>query len=338
MATITLDIFNNDAFAVTTMLDPVNKMPYQPSFLEQFFTPEPVSTDTVGVGLRQGQLTLIPTTQRGAPIEVAEPETRNVRPFLIPRVAKGDKLRAHEIADVTPMEGQSELESVQAILARKQQGLVQDCEYTFEHMRLGAIQGKVVDADGSTVLTNYWTEWGIAEPSEIDVGLDNASVDPGATIRAQIVRPLIRAAGASPATRIIGLAGDAFYDALIGHGEVRKTYLNWQAASDLRNQSPFETFRYGGVDWINYRGSDDNSEIAIDTDDAVIFPTNVPRMFRHVMGPFNEVLNMRGQPGRRVYPLIVRDKDRDMWVQPEIYSYPLMLNTRPDLILRATRQ
>ncbi len=337
---ITLDIFNNDAFGVTTMLEPVNKMPFQPSFLEQYFDADPVSTDTVGVGLKQGQLALIRTTLRGAPIEVAEPDVKNVRPFIIPRVAKGDKLRAHEISNVVPNAGSTELETVQQIIARKQQRLVQDAEYTFEHMRLGAVQGKVVDADGTTVLTNYWTEWGIAEPAAIDLNLDAASPVMGALgtqIRSQAVRPLIRAAGASPATRLIGLAGDAFWDALISHAEVRTTFYNWQAASDLRNQSPFETFRYGGVDWINYRGSDDNSEIAIPTDQAVIFPTNVPGMFRHVMGPFSEQLSMAGQLGRRFYPLIVRDKDRDMWVQPEIYSYPLMLNTRPDLILRVAR-
>lgn len=336
MPQITLDIFNNDAFGITTMLPTVNKMPYLPGFLGQFFEPTPVATNTVGVGMRNGQLALIQTTQRAAPIEVAEPEARNVRPFIIPRIAKGDKIRSHEIADVTPMEGDTDVETVQAILARRQQRLVQDVEYTFEHHRLGAIQGKVYDADGTTILTNYWSEWGVSEPSEIDMNLDNATTTVGANIRALVARPLIRAAMGAPATRIIGLAGDAFYDALIGHAEVRTTYLNWSAASDLRNQGPFETFRYGGVDWINYRGSDDNSEVAIPTDDAIIFPTGVPGMFQHVMGP-GETFETVNRMGQRVYPLIVRDKDRDMWVQPEIYSYPLMLNTRPDLVLRATR-
>lgn len=334
---ITLDIFNNDAFGVTTMLEPVNKMPFQPSFLAQFFDPEPVSTDTIGVGMTKGKLTLVQTTLRGAPIEVADPDTKDVRPFTIPRVAKGDKLRAHEIANVTATVGQTDLETVEQIVARKQQRLVQSVEYTFENMRLGAAQGKVVDADGTTVLTNYWSEWGVTEPTPIDMNLDISTTTVGERIRSQIVRPMIRAAGGAPTTRLIGLAGDAFYDALIGHAEVRDTYKNWAAAADLRNQSPFETFRYGGVEWINYRGSDDNSTIAINTDQAVIFPTGVPGMFQHVIGPFNEQLELAGQMGQRFYPLIVRDKDRDMWVQPEIYSYPLMLNTRPDLILKAAR-
>lgn len=338
---ITLDIFNNDAFSVISMLPQVNKMPFAPSFLGSLgiFDEEPVSTDTIAVGLLQGRLALIQTTLRGAPIEAAEPDAKNVRPFILPRLAKGDKIRASELANVVPNAGETEVETVEAVLARKQQRLVQDVEYTFEHMRLGAVQGIVVDADGSTVLTNYWTEWGISAPAAIDLNLDAGSPVMGALgtqIRSQIVRPLIRASGNSPLTRLVGLAGDAFWDALISHAEVRTTFYNWQAASDLRNQSPFETFRYGGVDWINYRGSDDNSTIAIPTDEARIFPTGVQGMFRHVMGP-GETFETVNRMGKRVYPLIVRDKDRDMWVQPEIYSYPLMLNTRPDLVLTAAR-
>lgn len=338
---ITLDIFNNDAFSVTSMLPVVNKMPFLPSFLGGLgiFTEVPVATDTVGVSMQQGRLTLIQTTQRAAPIEVQDPRGPNVRPFIIPRVAKGDKIRAAELANVLPMAGQTEVETVEQVLARRQQWLVQDVEYTFENMRLGAVQGKIIDADGTTELVNYWTEWGISEPSAIDLNLDAGSPVLGALgtqVRASIVRPLIRAAGGSPATRVIGLAGDAFWDALISHAEVRTTFYNWQAASDLRTQSPFETFRYGGVDWINYRGSDDNSAIAIPTDNATIFPTGVPGMFQHVMGP-GETFETINRMGQRVYPLIVRDDDRNMWVQPEIYSYPLMLNTRPDLILKAVR-
>lgn len=334
---ITLDIFNDDAFSVTTMLPRVNKMPFQPGFLGSLnlFAPRAVTTNTVAVGMRQGRLTLIPTTLRGAPIEAADRDAKNVRPFMIPRIAKGDKIFAHEVQGIVPDEGTTEVETVASILAERQQGLVQDVEYTFEHHRLGAVRGIVYDADGSTVLVNFHTEWGIAEPTPIDLALDVTTTAVGEKIRSQIVRPMIRAAGAGPQVRLIGLAGDNFYDKLIGHPEVRQTYMNWSAAADLRNQGPFETFRYGGVDWINYRGSDDNSTIAIDPDEAEIFPTGVPGMFQHVMGP-GETLTTVNRPGKRTYPLIVRDVQRDQWVQPEIYAYPLMLNTRPDLRLKAT--
>lgn len=335
---ITLDVFNNDAFGITTMLPAVEKMPYKPSFLAQFFEDTPVATDTVGIGSYQGRLALIRTTLRGAPIEAAEPDAKNIRPFLIPRIAKGDKLFAHELANVIPDPAQTEVEAAAAVLARKQQRLKQDVEYTWEHMRLGAIQGIVLDADGTTELVNYWTEWGVAQPSEIDLDLVTANNGALRTeINDSIHRPLIRAAQAEGGVRrVVGLAGDVFWDKLLANPEVRATYLSWSAAADMREAAPFETFRYGGVDWINYRGSDDGTSIAIPDDDAVVFPVGVPGMFQHVMGPMNERFETQNMMGRAMYPLIVRDNDRDMWVQPEIYAYSLMVNTRPDLIVRVT--
>jgi hypothetical protein len=339
MGTRILDIFNNDAFAVTTMIDPVEKMPTIPGFLGSLgmFRAEPVDTDTVAIGYSEGTVSLIRTTLRAAPIEVAAPETKNIRDFRIPRIAKGDKIFAHELRNIVNLPGDVQLDRVATMLARKQQRLKQDVEYTKEFHMLGAVQGLLLDADGST-LVDFYDEWDIAAPSEID--MDLPTLTDGALrerIRDSISRPLQRAVGTgAPVGRIIGLAGDDFFDALVKNPEVRDTYKGWQAAAELRGNAdkPFDTFTYGNVEWINFQGSD-NSDIRIDPLDAVIFPTGVPGMFRHVMGP-GESLELVGQEGRDVYPLIVRDVQRDMWVQPEIYAYPLMLNTRPDLVLRAT--
>lgn len=336
---ITMDIFNNDAFSVTTMLDPVNQMPTEQGFLGSLdiFASEPVSTDTVAIGKKDGELNLIPTTLRAAPIEMLEPETKNIRNFTIPRIAKGSTIRSHQIANIRPEVGQTEAEAVATVIARDQQRLKQDVEYTWEFHRLGAIQGLLLDADGS-VLVDYYDEWDISQPAEID--MDLTTLDDGnlrERIKDQISRPLKRALRTGQTVgRIIGLAGDDFFDALIKNPEVRATYLGWAEAKELRGNSdmPYDTFKYGNVEWINFEGSD-NTDIRIDSADAVIFPTGVQGMFRHVKGP-GESFETINRMGRDVYPLLVRDKDRDMWVQPEIYSYPLMLNTRPDLILRAT--
>jgi hypothetical protein len=53
-------------------------------------------------------------------------------------------------------------------------GLRNSIELTHENMRLGAIQGILLDADG-TVIRNWFTEFGISQPAEIDFDLDNAS-------------------------------------------------------------------------------------------------------------------------------------------------------------------
>ena len=78
----------------------------------------------------------------------------------------------------------------------------------------------------------------------------------------------------TPATRVHALCGDAFWDDLTAHSEVRQTYLNTIEASQLRNGNAYETFNYGGITWENYRGTDDGS-VGINTDKAKFFPVNV---------------------------------------------------------------
>ena len=51
---------------------------------------------------------------------------------------------------------------------------------TLEHLRIGAIKGQILDADGSAVIYDLFTEFGVTAHAEIDFDLDNAGPAPGA--------------------------------------------------------------------------------------------------------------------------------------------------------------
>jgi hypothetical protein len=340
---ISMAVFGDDAFSQASMIRGIDRRPYVPNQLDAVIGFEPVraTTDTVYISSRQRYLNLIRTTLRGAPIEMGVPDDKNARPLRIPRIAKGDKLFAHELANVMPLEDETEVDRAAAEVANKQNKLIDDTEATFEFMRLGAVNGIILDTDGST-LVNFWTEFGIAQPADIDLTLDNLAMTTGdlrAAIANNVVMPIARASGAGndPRFRVRALCGDAFWFALTGHPAVEKTYLNYAAAAELRGQNVWEAFDFGGVMWYHYRGTDDGSTIAIPTNKARVFPVGVPGMWQHIMGPMNESLPLIGQPGRRYYPFLEKDKsDKQQWVQPEIYSYPLFVNARPDLVLTVT--
>ncbi len=59
----------------------------------------------------------------------------------------------------------------------------------------------------------------------------------------------------------------------------------------------------------------------------------VPGLYRRINGPGEdfETVNTIGRP---IYSNLVRDAKRNQWVQPEIYSYPLHMVTRPEVLLR----
>lgn len=348
---ITIDIFNQDAFSMTSLAAAIEKIPFQPSFLGDLglFADTPSYTDTVFIEERDGVLSLVPTTPRGAPLPQRKTEQRTARPFKTSRIAKGDRITAAELQQIRAFGSMTELQMVQNEVARRLSGPVgiqKEVEYTWENMRLGAIQGIVVDAD-SSVIVNFFTEFNISQPAEIAFDLTGANAA-GTTVGAagklrpfimqNVTRPLIRAAKGAflPTTQIYGLCGDAFYDDLTNHGEVRQSFLNWQAAAQLREGNAFEAFPYGGINWVNYRGSDDSSTIGVPTDKVKFFPVGAPGVFRACWSPaeFGPFINT---PGKPLYPMTLPDMKRQAYVDIEIYSYPLFLCTRPELLFRGKR-
>ena len=53
--------------------------------------------------------------------------------------------------------------------------LASKMDATLEHLHIGAIKGQILDADGSAVIYDLFTEFGVSQHSELDFDLDNAS-------------------------------------------------------------------------------------------------------------------------------------------------------------------
>ena len=335
-----LDIFHQDAFSTLQLTTAVEKVPFLPSMIRslEIFTEQPIRTKALAIEERTGVLTLIPTSARGGPPAQRTTERRKLRYFDVPRIAKEDTIYADEIHGIREFGMESELMQVQAEVARRLSGptgLLADVEYTWENMALGAIGGQVVDADGSTVIYNYFDEFQITQPAEIAFDLNAASPVAGALVLKcnTVVRGVVRASQGAflPTSEVYSMCGDGFWDALINHPDVRTTYLNWQEAKDLRRGQAFESMRFGGINWFNYRGSDDTTTVGVATTKAKFFPVKAPGVFQQAMAPAEtfEWVNTLGKP---VYIIPVIDKDRNMWWKQEVYSYPLFICTRPGVL------
>lgn len=334
-----MDVFNTDPFSLIELSAAIDRMPYTPGFLGSLgiFTPNPVSQSDIWIDERDGAINLIPTTSRGAPPEVLVRDERKARNFKVPKLAKSFRVYATEIAGMRAFGTDSEQDRVMSEYMRRLARVNNDLELTFENMRLGALQGILLDAGGG-VIYNYFTEFGIAPPADVSFELDVDTTDVAGIAR-QLARSMARSSKGAMGTgaTVHALAGDAFYDALILHPQVRQTYLNWSAAADLRDQAAFGAFTYGGITWHNYSGTDDNSTVAVNTNEALFFPMNAPGVFSHVMAPFDEKMEYVGAPGQRSYALNVIDRDRGFWTQGEVYAFPLFMCQRPEVLRVGTR-
>lgn len=339
------DVFKQDAFSMFELSSAVLANPWKPGFLGSLnlFTPKPIDTTAAAIEIKQGVLNLIPTSKRGAPLAEGQLEKRDVYYQETVRIAKGHTIQASAIQNVRAFGSTTELQAVMNVVADRLNGptgLIAQVEYTWEYMRLGAIQGIVADADGSP-LVNWFTVMGVSQPPEIAFDLENASPAPGAVrkVCTGVVRGIMRALGGlwlPQQSYIMALCGDNFWDDITAHPEVRQTYLNYQAAAELRNTLAYEQFNYGGITWVNYRGSDDASTIAVPTDTCKFVPVNVPGLFDVAFAP-SESLSYVNTPGQSLYSMLIVDDERQMWVRPEVYSYPLFICTRPAALWRGKK-
>lgn len=343
-----MDIFNQRPFQMVELTAAVNKAPYRPQLLGEMglFAPKRVRTLSVSIEAKEGVLSLIQTSPRGAPIEERENEKRTLRNFNTLRIARGQTLTADEIAGVRAFGSDSELQMMQneiASIMDGETGLRAAVELTHENMRLSAVQGILTDANGAT-LFNWFTEMGVSQAAEIDFDLDNANPTSGALMKVcdQVVHQMRKAAKGAwySSSIVVGLCGTAFWRDLIAHVEVRDIYKN-MVSGGMRDGldgllGRLTRIEYGGVVFVKYWGTDDDSSVAIGTDKCKFFPANSPGVFEVAYSPA-EFLPFVNTPGQDVYAIIVRDMQRDAWVRPEIYSYPLHYCTRPEMLQRAKR-
>jgi hypothetical protein len=336
------NVFRSDAFSTVSLTRAVERNPFLPTGIGQLdiFEEVPIKTKAVAVQQYQGKLQIIPSSARGAPPTERVTEKRSARYFECPRFAHGDTVMASELQDVIDFDtnDQQILMQVQKEVARRLNGpvgILANMELTKERQRLGAVMGILRDFDDTTMF-NWFQEFGITPPAEVVMNLAAAGAGTLRPLANGILRGIMRAAqGAfNVNARIIALCGDSFFDAFTNSVDVRSTFINQQEASELRAPNFFQSFMFAGIEWWNYRGTDDLTSVHVPTNKAFIFPA-VKGIFQKALAP-HDSFEWVNKLGLEQYIVNFTDKDRNAWERVEAYSYPLHICTRPETLYTAT--
>lgn len=332
-----LDIFNSKAFSMASLTTAINKLPYVPGRLGQkgIFKHVGVTTTIVAIEYSKGKITLIPSKTRGSGSTTKGVSAhRDLIPFVIPHLPYDDEVLADSVQGVRAFGEESALETVTGRVNEKMAHLRQSHEITHEYHRIGALQGHIKDADGSTTIHNLFTAFNISETT-VDFNLDSTSTDVKAVITG-VRRTIEDKLGGVPFTGIACECGNAFWDAFINHDAVKAAFDRWQDGAFLRSDQRVgdKDFEFCDVMWHNYRGS--VGDVAfINTDHARFYPVGVPELFVHYSAPadFIETVNTVGKP---VYVKQERMKF-DKGVELHSQSNPAMICTRPEVLIKGTR-
>lgn len=341
-----LDIFRNNAFTVTSMSDAMREVKFIPGLIGRMNLYQSTSISTTSIAIEKkadNSLIIVPSAPRGAPGVTTDKVKRSLRNLTIPHFPAEDAIYADEVQDVRAFGEEVALEMLAGKIAERAVSHSNNFAITEEYHRLKVItDGKLLDSDGSTLI-NYFTEMGESQASEVDFDLDNATPASGALRKActALTRSMANSLDGLPYTSIVGFCGDAFFDDLMAHPEVRDTYKGYDAAAELRRAyigdgagGAFGMYEFGGIVWINYRGTF-NGSAAVGTDKVHFAPMGTPGLFRTVYGPADYIETVN-RPGQRLYA--------KQWEMPngkgvnlEFQMNAIHYVTRPRVLLRGKR-
>lgn len=323
-------IFQDDAFSVAALTAAINEQEYVPGRLAALglFQEEGVATLTVQIEKDGDTLALVPAGERGTSGLVVAGSKRTLIPFNTVHLPQRFAIKADEIQGIRAFGTLTELQAVQDVVNKRLAKAKRQLDATHEFHRMGAINGKVLDADGTSVLLDIYKVFGVSQ-QKLSMGLN----DEESNVQVQCVDALDmqeEALGNVTTTGARAFCGKNYWKKLIAHKSVVDTYKGSQQAAALRGDGR-EAFDFGGIAWERYRGKVSGVPFVAD-DEARLVPEGVSDLFLSVYAPadYMETVNTEGLP----YYSKLEEMPFGKGVAGEVQSNPLHICTRPRAIIR----
>lgn len=340
---LTLDIFRDQMFEAVELKSIIDDLEVIPSQAREMgvFDDEPIRTTEVAISRKGDSISVVPTSERGAPFPRMTRDLRNAILFETKRVGLEDRIKSHELINIIgegmpeSLQLQRATEEVTARFGKMRRNL----ELTVEKHFLDVLQGIWRDADGS-VIANWFTELGFVAPPAISIDLTPATnLDIRTWVFNNIALPMRTALRNrwNTGTRIHAFAGDTYWVKLITHPRVERAYENWAAATELHQGVVVGgSFAFGGVNWHHYTGTYDGTTVDIAANQAKFFPVGATDTFKRYLAP-GENMEHVGQLGEEWYPIVQPDPEtnKNRWVDLELAQYPLPICLAPNALLNS---
>jgi hypothetical protein len=330
--------FANHAFDTTALTAALNILPNSYGRMEELnlFPIKPVRLRQIAVEEKNGILSLLPTAPIGAPGTVGARGKRKLRSFIIPHIPHDDVVLPEEVQGIRAFGTEFELQTLAAVMVEHLSTMRNKHAITLEHLRMGALKGEILDADGSSIY-NLFDEFGIT-PKVTNMALDDAktSVKTKCISISRYVEDHLRG---EYMTRLHCLASPEFFDALTEHASVKAAYDRWQEGAFLRSDQR-AGFEFAKITFEEYRGQATDAQGQtrrfIAPGEAHVFPMGTLDTFSTYVAPadFNEAVNTLGQPLYAKQEPRKFDRGTDVHTQ----SNPLPICHRPAVLVKLKMQ
>jgi hypothetical protein len=333
-----LNPFETDAFSLVSLTRSINILPNNYGRVHEMnlMPGRGVRTRSVVMEEKNGVLNLLPTMPPGSPGTQARHGKRKVRSFTIPHIPHDDVILPQEYEGVRAFGSESEMDTVARIVNDHLQNMRNKHGITLEHLRMGALKGIILDADGST-LYNLYTEFEITQKT-ISFALTTDTTKVAVKCR-EVLRHIEDNLMGEVMSRVHVLCGYDFFDALTTHPLVKEVYLNHIAAVDRLGGDPRHEFSFGGLTFEEYRGQATDAAGTvrkfIADDEAHAVPLGTMESFETLLAPadFIETTNTLG------IELYAKQEDRKFGRGIDLHtqSNPLPICYRPGILVKLTK-
>lgn len=288
-----------NAFTQTEIAAAINIVPNTYGRLNQLglMPVRGVMTRDIAIEESNGSLALIPTEAIGGAGTVGQQGKRRIRTFRVPRLIQEEHVNPAEVDGIRAFGGDAR-DSLAALLNQKLATVRSKHDITLEYLRMGALKGIILDADGSSVVYNLYNEFGITQKS-IDFVLGTAATDVRAKCM-ELVRYVEDNLMGETSNGVRVLVSEEFFDKLVSHAKVKEAYANYQEAAQRLAGDMRGGFTFGGVTFEEYRGkaSGVGGTIRfIAANEGHAFPVGTTNTFATLAAPadFNDTVGKLGQ-------------------------------------------
>lgn len=331
----TLDIFNNDAFSVSALTQTIVDIPRVPTQLgdEGLFREYGINTTTMMIERTGSGLQLVPTAPRGGVGAAPGRERRKLIPVAAVHLPQRDAIMADEVQNVRAFGSETEVEAVSTLVRKQLAQMKGNLDLTLEHMRVGALKGLIVDADGVSEILDLYELFGMTQqvlPFNIASASSTTDILQTTTL---LKRAIAGKLGGRSHSGIRVKCSEGFFDKLRGHSTMKKAWELFNANSFARNDSEGEIFVFNNIEFQVYSGGVGGTDFIPDGK-AYAYPKGVPGMFQTAFAPgdYMSTVNTTGAP----YYASQERMKHDKGVELESQSNPIMLNTLPEAVIELT--
>ena len=256
------------------------------------FSSEGIAENSITVEKITESSTLILDRVRGERAYQNKDFARELHSFPVPHFPLDDYITPNDVQGKRAYGEANAADTLAAVRARKLQRIRQSHAWTLEAARCQALTAGTVYAPNGTVSVNWFTSFGVTR-KEIDFVLATSTTNVLAKIEEVIAHIQDNLGNGGNQSGVMALCSPEFFSALIAHDAVKAAYQFYASTQEpLRNRlgganALYREFVYGGVRFVEYRGSYNGSKL-IPAKDAVFVPMGVEDMFQTYFAPANK--------------------------------------------------